>query len=57
MISLICTVFNEGRTVRALLDSLLAQSLLPDEVVIVDGGSTDDTVAHIRAYECACRCV
>jgi glycosyltransferase involved in cell wall biosynthesis len=51
MISLICTVFNEGRTVRALLDSLLAQSMLPDEVVIVDGGSSDDTVDHIRAYE------
>jgi len=51
MISLICTVFNEGRSVRALLDSVLEQTMQPDEMVIVDGGSTDDTVDHIRAYE------
>ncbi len=51
MISLICTVFNEGRNVRDLLDSVLIQTLMPDEIVIVDGGSTDDTLEHIRAYE------
>lgn len=51
MISLICTVFNEGRSVRELLDSVLEQTMPPDEIVIVDGGSTDDTVDHIRAYE------
>ncbi len=51
MISLICTVYNEGRAIRDLLDSVLSQTLLPDEVVIVDGGSVDDTVEHILAYE------
>ena len=51
MISLISTVYNEGSTVRDLLDSLVAQTLPPDEVVIVDGGSNDDTVAHIQAYQ------
>lgn len=50
MISLVCTVYNEGRTVRDLLDSILIQSLLPDEVVIVDGGSSDDTLKHLQAY-------
>ncbi len=50
MISLIITTLNEGPAIRRLLDSILAQSLPPDEVVIVDGGSTDNTVAQIESY-------
>ncbi|MBN1967720.1 MAG: glycosyltransferase, partial [Anaerolineae bacterium] len=42
-ISLIMTVFNEGDTIQAVMESLLAQTRPPDEIVIVDGGSTDDT--------------
>lgn len=49
-ISVIATVYNEGQAITRLLDSLAAQSRLPDEVVICDGGSTDDTVAMARAY-------
>ncbi|RME80789.1 MAG: glycosyltransferase family 2 protein, partial [Caldilineae bacterium] len=49
-ISLVATVFNEGASIRKLLDSIVAQTLPPDEVVIVDGGSSDDTVAQIQAY-------
>ncbi len=33
-----------------LMRSLVAQTRLPDEVVIVDGGSTDDTVAILHSY-------
>lgn len=51
MLSVIATVYNEGASVRRLLDSLAMQTRPPDEVVIVDGGSTDDTVAHLRAYQ------
>ncbi len=51
MISLIATVYNEGRAVRDLLDSILEQTLPPDEIVIVDGGSSDDTLEHLRAYQ------
>ena len=50
MISLIATVLNEGESVRPLLDSIAAQTRMPDEVVIVDGGSGDDTVAILRSY-------
>lgn len=50
MISLIATVLNEGASIHRLMRSLAAQTLLPDEVVIVDGGSTDDTVAIIQTY-------
>ena len=49
-ISLILTVYNESAAIRKLLDSIAAQTLPPDEIVIVDGGSTDDTVAQIQAY-------
>ncbi|NLE75674.1 MAG: glycosyltransferase [Chloroflexi bacterium] len=49
-VSVIVTVKNEGASIRGLLDSLAAQSRAPDEVVIVDGGSGDDTVAQMEAY-------
>lgn len=47
---MICTVLNEGEAVRRLLDSLVAQTRRPDELVIVDGGSRDATVAVINEY-------
>lgn len=47
-VSVIATVYNEGDTIEQLLGSLAAQTRLPDEVVIVDGGSQDDTVARLR---------
>jgi glycosyltransferase involved in cell wall biosynthesis len=49
-ISVIVTVLNEGESIRRLLDSLAAQTLAPDEVVIVDGGSHDGTPDIIRGY-------
>lgn len=49
-VSLIFTVLNEGEDVRKLMDSLLQQHTLPDEVVVVDGGSTDQTVAVLEEY-------
>ena len=49
-VTIISTVLNEGEAIRRLLDSLLAQTRRPDEVVIVDGGSRDNTVAVIQEY-------
>ncbi len=51
MISVISTVLNESESIRPLLDSLVAQTRPPDEVVIADGGSRDNTVAILRTYE------
>jgi glycosyltransferase involved in cell wall biosynthesis len=42
-ISVISTVRNEEDSIERLIDSLLKQSLSPQEIVIVDGGSTDKT--------------
>lgn len=47
-VSVIATVLNEESSVAGLIDSLASQTRLPDEVVIVDGGSTDGTVDRIR---------
>ena len=42
------TVRNEARDARALVAGLLEQTLTPDELVVVDGGSTDGTQAILR---------
>lgn len=42
-VSVIATLFDEGPAAERLVDSLLAQTRLPDEIVIVDGGSRDGT--------------
>jgi len=48
-VSVIFTVKNEAHNLPRLLDSLAAQTLQPDEVVVCDGGSTDDTLELLRA--------
>lgn len=50
-ISVVATVLNEGESIRHLMDSLCAQTRPADEIVIVDGGSRDNTVAVLREYE------
>ncbi|MCY4018036.1 MAG: glycosyltransferase [Chloroflexi bacterium] len=50
MISLIATVLNEGDSIHLLLDSIRAQTRQPDEIVIVDGGSADNTCEVIAGY-------
>ena len=50
-ISFITTIYNEEKTIKIFFDSLLSQSKLPNEILIVDGMSTDQTVAKIKSYE------
>ncbi|MFQ5421999.1 MAG: glycosyltransferase family 2 protein, partial [Anaerolineae bacterium] len=50
-VSVIVTVKNEGEAIRPLLDSLLDQVRQPDEIVICDGGSTDNTIEIIESYQ------
>jgi glycosyltransferase involved in cell wall biosynthesis len=48
-ISLVFTVLNESRSLQGLLDSIAAQTVQPNEVVVCDGGSSDDTVSLLRS--------
>lgn len=43
-VSLVVTVLNVEEEIEAFLESIEAQTLKPDELVIVDGGSTDWTL-------------
>jgi glycosyltransferase involved in cell wall biosynthesis len=49
-ISVLLAVYNGGRYLPALLDSLLAQEFPPCEILACDDGSTDDSLAILRAY-------
>jgi glycosyltransferase involved in cell wall biosynthesis len=48
-VTLISTVLNEARSLSTLLDSIAAQTRQPDEVIICDGGSSDNTIDLLRA--------
>ena len=49
-VSVVVPVRDEEDSIRELLDSLLAQTRPPDEIVIADGGSTDATPQIIEDY-------
>lgn len=47
-ISLVIPVKNEADSLELLIDSINKQSYQPDEIILVDGGSTDETVELAR---------
>lgn len=49
-VTLITTVFNEGESIDRFLESIATQTCMPSEVVIVDGGSSDDTIDRINRF-------
>jgi glycosyltransferase involved in cell wall biosynthesis len=49
-VSVVVPVRDEEHSIRELLDSLLAQTRPPDEIVITDGGSVDATPQIIEDY-------
>lgn len=51
MITLIATVLNEGDNIHQVMNTIQAQTRQPDDIVIVDGGSTDNTVATLEQYQ------
>lgn len=51
LITFITTVFNEQNNIEKYINSILNQTQLPDEIIIVDGMSTDETVERITKDE------
>jgi glycosyltransferase involved in cell wall biosynthesis len=49
-ISVLIPARNEEDSIRALLDSLLNQTLKPAEIIVTDGGSTDATPEIVSEY-------
>lgn len=47
-VAVVATVLNEESRVADLIESLASQTRQPDEVIVTDGGSTDETVDRIR---------
>jgi cellulose synthase/poly-beta-1,6-N-acetylglucosamine synthase-like glycosyltransferase len=47
-VAVITTVLNERDSIEQLLDAFLSQTRTPDEIVVVDGGSTDGTVEALQ---------
>lgn len=50
LVSIIVPSFNQGRFLPETLDSILGQDYRPLEVLVMDGGSTDDTVNVLHRY-------
>mgnify|MGYP001084258973 CR=1 FL=1 len=53
-VSLIATAYNEEDSVGEWIEAILAGSVLPAEIVVVDAGSTDATAARLE--DCQARC-
>jgi glycosyltransferase involved in cell wall biosynthesis len=49
-LSIISTVYNESLSIRQFCDALLNETIFPEDIVIVDAGSQDDTVNILEEY-------
>src|SRR5665213_984143 len=49
-VSLVIPAYNEERYIKAVLDSVAAQTTMPNEVIVVDNNSTDKTATIARSY-------
>jgi glycosyltransferase involved in cell wall biosynthesis len=50
LVSIVIPTLNEKENIGRLLESIIVQDYRPKEVIIVDGGSTDDTLKVINHF-------
>jgi glycosyltransferase involved in cell wall biosynthesis len=51
LVTVIIPCFNQGHFVSYAIESILAQTYLLYEIIVVNDGSSDDTVHVVEAYE------
>lgn len=49
-LTLVITILNEALTIELLLSALLKQTVVPKEIILVDGGSSDETISIIKKF-------
>lgn len=49
-VSLIATLLNEEKNIDVFLKSVFSQTKVPDELILVDGGSTDESTGKIKKW-------
>lgn len=54
-ISVIIRTKNSSKTIQSCLEHLLQQTMAVQEIIVVDSGSTDNTLAVIRQFDCTIR--
>ncbi len=50
-ISVLIPAYNAAATIGAAINSVLAQTVVPDEILVLDDGSTDETCRHLEVYQ------
>jgi glycosyltransferase involved in cell wall biosynthesis len=50
-VAIVIPAYNTGRFIADAIDSALSQTRQPDVIVVVDNGSTDDTLSIAKRYE------